>query len=136
MEENYAKDMHSQAHASLGRICLSSSLIEAHKGKDEEILAIICHELGHSKLNHLLKNLIYDTGYMLIYGFLLQWALSEPEFERPYGSKYDSQVLNFGIFTFAFISSIDTFLRIGLNANSRKHEYEADKFAADHGYRD
>lgn len=90
MEEDYSKDMHSQAHVSNRGICVSTALLKTHEGHDDEIESIICHELGHWKHNHLMKSMVVDTAYMLVYGYFLQKFLHEPTFALTFGFKHQS----------------------------------------------
>lgn len=50
--EGTGDDLHSNAFVSGGIMCLSKTLLEHHEGRDDEILAIISHEIGHHVRNH------------------------------------------------------------------------------------
>ncbi|CAH1764735.1 1230_t:CDS:2 [Entrophospora sp. SA101] len=86
------------------RIVLYDTLIE--QADTEEILAVVCHELGHWSLNHTVKSFGFTTQPTLI-GFML----------------------------FQFIySPIDNAISFFMNILSRKHEFEADAYAKKLGY--
>ena len=69
--ESASGDLHSNASVTLNVIQLSKSLLKHHKGQDEEIISILCHEIGHHKKKHIPKLLAFNTLYMLIFGALL-----------------------------------------------------------------
>ena len=96
----------------------------------EQLLAVLAHEMGHYKMKHVRRMLVVSAVLLLlglyILGLLLEY---EPLFltfglERP--SAYGALVL------FALLSGPFTFyLNPLLNFISRKHEYEADRFAVE-----
>ena len=47
--ESKTGDLHSNASTTKDSIKLSSELLKHHEGHDEEVLAIVAHELGHNK---------------------------------------------------------------------------------------
>lgn len=95
----------------------------------KELVAILAHEMGHFKKKHIMKMMAasaLQTGVMLyILSFFIK---SEPlfaAFDMEHLSIYASLVF-FG-FLYAPISTV---LSIFFNMISRRHEYEADAFAA------
>lgn len=97
----------------------------------EEILAVLGHELGHWKLNHVLKN-IFIAQVQLLLMFALFAYLSK---SRPLYAAFgftDSQPVLIGLmivlqFILAPYSSLINFLMTML---SRRYEFQADEFAA------
>ena len=67
-----SNDLHSNATANSWHISLSYELLEHHAGQDREILAIVAHELGHWKLMHIYKVVLYDMVYMAIFAFFIE----------------------------------------------------------------
>lgn len=123
---------HSNAYfAGMGkmrRIVLFDTLIQQLSQK--ELLAVLAHEMGHNVKKHVQKNLIFGFFLTLIGFFALGWVIQWPAFyEAFYAGKpavYKGLllfVLFLGTFTF-WITPITNFL-------SRKHEFEADAFAAE-----
>ena len=109
------------------RIALYDTLIENHT--TEELVAVLAHEIGHYKKKHIVKNMaisILHTGIMfaLLSIFLQVPALFEAFFMEEM-SVY-AGLLFFGL----LYSPVETILGIFMQRMSRKHEYEADHFAA------
>jgi STE24 endopeptidase len=112
------------------RIVLYDTLIDDLT--NEEIVAVLAHEIGHYKKKHTFSGIfisIIQTGITL-YVFslftvnpLLSWAL---------GAKVKG--VHMALMAFGVIySPFSTIVGLGMNFLSRKNEYEADKFASDHG---
>lgn len=97
---------------------------------EEEIVAVLAHEIGHYKKKHVLLNLIFSilvTGIML---FLLSIVINSPSFSQVLGSQNTS--FHLGLIVFGILYS-PLSLIIGLLTNyiSRKNEFAADKFVRD-----
>ncbi len=94
----------------------------------DEIVAVLAHEVGHNKKNHIKKGLILSLGQSALMLFLLWWALGNPVLSGALGSKDNSFAM--GVLAFSLLYSPVSFA-IGLITNrfSRKYEYEADAFA-------
>jgi STE24 endopeptidase len=95
---------------------------------EEEIVAVLAHEIGHYKKKHVLLNLLFSvltTGLML---FLLSVVVNNPSLSKALGSERPS--FHLGLIVFGILYS-PLSLIIGLLTNwvSRKNEFEADKFA-------
>jgi STE24 endopeptidase len=94
---------------------------------EEEIVAVLAHEIGHYKKKHVLLNLfssVFITGLML---FLLSAVVNSPSLSRALGSQNAS--FHLGLIVFGILYSPLSLL-IGLLTNfiSRKNEYAADRF--------
>jgi STE24 endopeptidase len=95
---------------------------------EEEIVAILAHEIGHYKKKHVLLNLFFSvfiTGIML---FLLSVVVTSPLLSQALGSQKAS--FHLGLIVFGILYSPMSLL-IGLLTNwvSRKNEFAADRFA-------
>ncbi|WP_198265765.1 M48 family metallopeptidase [sulfur-oxidizing endosymbiont of Gigantopelta aegis] len=96
---------------------------------EEEVEAVLAHELGHFKKKHIVKRLVSMT-FITFAGFaVLGWIMQQQWFYEGLGmstpSIYAALVLfsiASGAFTF-FLSPISAMM-------SRKHEFEADEYAA------
>lgn len=92
-------------------------------------LAVLAHEIGHYKMKHIRRMLVV-RGVLLLAGlFILSLLLDYGPLFRAFGlaapSHYGALVL------FSFLGGPATFyLRPLMNFLSRRHEYEADLFAA------
>ncbi|NIO07140.1 MAG: M48 family metalloprotease [Deltaproteobacteria bacterium] len=110
------------------RIVLFDTLLKQLTG--EQLLAVLAHEMGHYKMKHIRRMLLLQGVFLLIGLYLLSWLIDFPPLFRAFGlvqpSNYAALVL------FAFMAGPFTFyLNPLLNSISRKHEYEADRFAAE-----
>ena len=94
---------------------------------DEEIVAVLAHEIGHYKKKHVLFSLMTSvviTGLML---FLFSLVVNNPSLSLALGAKKTS--FHLGLIVFGILYS-PLSLVIGLFSNyiSRKNEFEADRF--------
>jgi STE24 endopeptidase len=109
------------------RIVLYDTLIKDHP--KEELVAVLAHEIGHYKKKHTLIGTVVSiaqTGVML---FILSRFLGNPNLSAALGSNYPSfhlSVVAFGI----LYTPLSVILGLAMNAFSRKHEFQADHFAA------
>ena len=107
-------------------IVLYDTLVNEHSV--DELTAVLAHEIGHYKKKHVLKGLVtgvMQTGVLL---FVLSLLLKSPMPSLALGASVASfhlSVIAFGI----LYSPVSTILGILFNSVSRKHEYEADRFA-------
>ncbi|GAB5539007.1 MAG: M48 family metallopeptidase [Salibacteraceae bacterium] len=108
------------------RIVLYDTLIE--QMTNEEIVAVLAHEIGHYKHKHTRQSLLLgvaQTGIML---FVLGVFLRYPMFAQALGANDGS--FHVGIIAFGIIfSPISTVVGIGMNMLSRKNEFQADAYA-------
>lgn len=99
--------------------------------KDTEIEAVLAHELGHFKHFHIVKRMIVIFSMALLGLALLGWLLPQAWFFTALGVSQPSTYV--GLILFMMISPVFTFLMQPLSSwSSRKHEFEADAFAAEH----
>ncbi|MDX1592403.1 MAG: M48 family metallopeptidase [Balneolaceae bacterium] len=110
------------------RIALFDTLIEKHT--NEELVAVLAHEIGHYKKNHILKNMIISVVHTGIMFALLSIFLQVPAL---YDAFYMEEMSVYaGLLFFGMLySPVESILGIFMQMLSRKHEYEADRFAAD-----
>jgi STE24 endopeptidase len=97
---------------------------------EEEIVAVLGHEIGHYKKKHVLLSLLFSvllTGLML---FLFSLVVNSPALSRALGSEETS--FHLGLITFGILYS-PLSLVIGMISNyiSRKNEFEADRFVTE-----
>lgn len=100
-----------------------------------EIEAVLAHELGHFKLNHVIKRItvmfVLSLGFLALLGYLKNqvWFYQGLGVEPIPGVSNDAMVL----ILFMFALPVFTFLFSPLlSITSRKNEFEADAFAARH----
>ncbi|MGB9811523.1 MAG: M48 family metallopeptidase [Dictyoglomus turgidum] len=94
----------------------------------EEILAVLAHELGHHKKKHIPKLLILSIVFYLLYIYLTFFVYKNAPFSKYFGITKEFSIL---LYSFLFVSSIFYFINPLVNTLSRKFEYEADKFSAE-----
>jgi len=109
------------------RVVLFDTLIEQQS--TDEIIAILAHEVGHYKNHHITKMMALSLANLGFKLFLLSWFINNPLLFSAFGMEHLS--IYASLFFFAILySPVEFFLSIGLNALSRRYEYEADAFAA------
>ena len=93
-----------------------------------EIEAVLAHELGHYKLYHVIKRMLWTFAVSLAFLWLLGLLINKPWFYQ--GLNVTTPSTAMALLLFFMITPIFTFLlQPLLSAYSRMHEYEADKFA-------
>lgn len=110
------------------RIALFDTLIE--KRSDEEIVAVLAHEIGHYKKKHILVGMIIGIIHLGALFFLLSVFLYDAKLYEAFFMA--STPIYAGLVFFgALYSPVETVLSIAMNAVSRKNERQADRFAAE-----
>ena len=101
----------------------------------QEIEAVLAHELGHFKLRHIVKRIVVMFALSLGFLALLGYLKTQAWFYTGLGVQPFMNASNDGmaLILFALALPIFTFVLAPLNSiTSRKHEVEADAFAARH----
>ncbi|MFQ5850806.1 MAG: M48 family metallopeptidase [Candidatus Binatia bacterium] len=95
----------------------------------EQLLAVLAHEMGHYKMKHVRRMLALRAVFVLLGLYILSLLLKyEPMF---WAFGLEKPTAHGALVLFAMMSGPFTFyLNPFLNHISRKHEYEADRFAA------
>ena len=108
------------------RITLYDTLV--NDLEEEEIVAVLAHEVGHYKRNHIIFNLISSivlTGIML---FVLSVFISNPLLSNALGVEIPS--FHVGLIAFGMLySPISELIGLAMNYISRQFEYQADNYA-------
>ena len=115
------------------RIVFFDTLVE--RLQPSEIEAVLAHELGHFKLKHIAKRLIYTFLASLAFLALLGWLVTQSWFYTGLGVTPSLTASNHGValVLFALVLPVFTFVFAPIvSLLSRKHEFEADAFAARH----
>lgn len=94
---------------------------------EEEIVAVLAHEIGHYKKKHVLQTLLLSvilTGFML---FLFSLVVNSPALSEAVGAKSPS--FHMGLIVFGILySPLSLLIGLATNYISRKNEFEADNF--------
>jgi STE24 endopeptidase len=109
------------------RIVLFDTLIEKHSV--EELVAILAHEVGHYKKKHILKGVFVSIAHAGVLFFLLSLFIENRGLFDAFRMEQTSVYAGLVFFSILY-SPIELVLSIAMNVVSRKHEYEADAFAA------
>jgi len=111
------------------RIVLFDTLLSDHT--NDEILAILAHEVGHYKKYHVIKGMLLSTIHTGIMLFVLQFFFKIPELHQAFGMTSSQPSTYAGLVFFSLLySPLELVLSIFFNYISRKHEFEADQFSA------
>lgn len=109
------------------RIALYDTLIENHSV--EELVSVLAHEVGHYKKKHIIIGLVTSFLYSGAHLFLLSLFLFNTQLYDAFFM--ENQPIYAGIIFFSILYvPVDSLLSIFMQLMSRKHEYEADAFAA------
>lgn len=96
---------------------------------DNEVEAVLAHELGHLKHKHILKSMVMSILFTFIGMAILGYLYSSSEFYILHQAKQSSYM---ALILFSFITPVYTFILTPIQSwMSRKNEYQADKFACD-----
>ncbi|KAJ2719931.1 zinc metalloprotease [Coemansia sp. Benny D115] len=101
----------------------------------EEIVAIIGHELGHWKKNHILRMLTAVQVQTFIIFFTFSRFIGERAMYTSFGMDTMPTLVGFIFFQYLY-QPLDSVLTFATNALSRLHEFDADAFSKKLGYGD
>ena len=99
----------------------------------DETEAVLAHELGHFKLRHVLKRIVWSAVASFAVFALLAWLAKAEWFWQGLGVPFLPERSGVALLLFALALPAFTFLLAPIASwYSRRHEYEADAFAAGH----
>jgi len=101
----------------------------------DEIVAVLAHEIGHYKHRHVLKGLLLSLPFNLLLFYLLGLTLKSDLPAMAAGGTAASFHVNALVF-FTIYTPVSMVFDLLGNLFSRRHEYQADAFAARYGYSD
>ena len=109
------------------RIVLFDTLAE--QMTTDEGVAVLAHEMGHYKMKHIRRMLVLSSLYLLAGLYVLSVLLNYKPLFSAFG--FQSPSHHVALALFSLLSGPATFyLHPLMNRISRRHEYEADRFAA------
>jgi STE24 endopeptidase len=98
---------------------------------EPELEAVLAHEVGHYRRGHVPKMLAVSAGLSLGGFAAVAWLAGRPEFITSFGFSGDAGLAP-ALLCFALLGGTITFWTgPWMNRWSRRHEYEADRYAAD-----
>ncbi len=110
------------------RIALFDTLIDNHTVK--ELVAVLAHEIGHYKKKHIITAMILSVVNMGIVFFLLSLFLNNPLLFEAFSMDNLSIYASLLFFSLLY-SPVEFIISIFLQSLSRRHEFQADRYAAD-----
>jgi len=116
------------------RIVLYDTLLHL---KHEDILGILCHELGHWKHGHTLMNLVISSAHIFVlfwlFGTVMYSGSTSQDMIRQFGyGEAQAVMVSLMVFTMLY-SPTEQVLRLLMTMLSRRFEYQADAFAVTQG---
>ncbi|OAF66971.1 Prenyl protein-specific endoprotease 1 [Intoshia linei] len=100
---------------------------------NDEICAILAHELGHWFYSHTLCNFVIGQIHMLFTFVVFAYFQNQSKMYISFGFKTQPTVIGFSI-VFMIMSAFNQMLQIVLLKFSRKMEYSADEFSSKLNY--
>ncbi len=114
------------------KIALFDTLMEKHSEK--ELLGVLAHEIGHFRCGHIKQRLVVGILQMAVIFFLLGLATDPTSsFSRALFDAFGVKIISphVGLVLFGILlEPVSKILGVAANAWSRKHEFEADAYAA------
>lgn len=116
-----------------------SELTDDEKGKgcdDNEILAVLGHELGHWKLGHMTKNIIISQINVFVMFAVFGYLFKSDPLYRAVGFHSGTQPVLIGLLIILqyLMAPVNALIGFGMTVLSRRFEYQADEFAVKLGY--
>ena len=117
------------------KIALYDTLVENHS--IEELVAVLAHEIGHFKRKHIIQRIVASIIQFGVLFFLLGLIINPgstfaQELFAAFGIPAENISPHAGLIFFGILfSPVNRLLGVVLNAWSRKHEFEADAYAAE-----
>ncbi|RMG59145.1 MAG: M48 family peptidase [Gammaproteobacteria bacterium] len=109
------------------RIVFYDTLLETLD--DDEILAVLAHELGHYRFHHVQQGIVVSTLLGTLLFWLADQVMHQPAFSHLGGVTTPDEATRLVSF-FLLLPWITSWLEPLLNAWSRRHEFQADRHAA------
>lgn len=113
------------------QIVLFDTLIE--HSTIPETVAVLGHEIGHWKLNHLPKMLLFAQSQLFLMFSMFAAFVKNNSLYTSFGFSTQPVIIGFILFNDVF-QPVDAVFQFAMNLLSRKHEYEADEYAKGCGY--
>lgn len=115
------------------KIALYDTLIEQQS--TDELVGVLAHEIGHFKRKHIVQRMVLSIIQTAVIFFLLGLATdSEGAFARKLFDAFGVGPISIHVglvLFFILFKPVSRILSVAMSAWSRKHEFEADAYAAD-----
>ncbi len=110
------------------RIALYDTLVEKHSV--DELVGVMAHEIGHYKLAHIRSGMAISVIQFGVLFFLLSLVIQSETLFLAFGLDTPSVYAGIVIFLILY-SPVSTLLGIALSGLSRRHEFQADRYAVE-----
>jgi len=110
------------------RVVLYDTLVTNHT--TDELVAVLAHEIGHFKLRHIVQHIAVAILNIGVFLFLAQWLIQWPQLFEAFGVRQHSIYAGLALFLVLY-GPLSRLLGIARGAQSRRHEFAADRFAAE-----
>ena len=109
------------------KVVLYDTLIE--KQSEEELVAVLAHEVGHFKKKHIITSLILSLVQMCITFYIMSLLIFNEHLSYALGG--EELAIHLNLIAFALLyTPISRLTGLFMNVLSRKNEFEADAYAA------
>jgi STE24 endopeptidase len=109
------------------RVVLYDTLVTNHS--TDELVAVLAHEIGHFKLRHIVQHIVVAILNIGIFLFLAQWLIRSPALYAAFGVAQPSIYAGLALFLVLY-GPVSRLLGVARAAQSRSHEFAADRFAS------
>jgi STE24 endopeptidase len=106
---------------------LYDTLVEKHP--EPELLAVLAHEIGHFKKRHIVQRLVAAVVQLAVLFLCMGMVLTNAGLAEAFGLERPTLWLGFVFFMILF-EPVQLLIGIAGNVWSRRHEFEADAYAA------
>ncbi|KAI1254347.1 hypothetical protein MGN70_004744 [Eutypa lata] len=114
-------------------IVIYDTLIE--KSKEEEVVAVLAHELGHWKLGHTTSLFGISQVHVFYIFTLFSVFINNNSLYSDFGFLTEHPIIIGFILFSDILAPMDTVIKLLMNIMSRRFEFQADGFAQELGYR-
>jgi len=103
----------------------------------DQILAVLCHELGHWKFGHITSNILISSGHLFIlfwtFGQVMYTGETSQSIIRSFGYGNSSEVM-ISLMTYTMlVEPVEQVLQLVMTLRTRANEFQADRFAVSKG---
>lgn len=116
------------------RIVLYDTLIAQMDSDDEQIVAVLAHELGHWKMGHTYYLLGAGLAQLLAFSYGAKAVIFNENMYRQFGFSNMDPVIGFDVYSQSFLQPLYTVWGYAMSAVSRQFEFQADRYAVTLGY--
>jgi STE24 endopeptidase len=110
------------------KIALFDTLVASHAVN--ELVAVLAHEIGHYKLRHIIKHMLAAVANLGVFFFLASLFIHNRSLFDAFGLRETSVYCGLALFLLLF-TPLSRLLSMLAGFLSRKHEFDADRFAAE-----